>query len=428
VAFVGYLPPKPGDEGCSEGDPAPLRHGLFVTTSSGALEPVATSGTDAPDDDWAFWDFGRPSLDAGQVAFDASVGSECVRRDGVFATTLAGVVKVAASGSVTDRDESLGGGFFGSVSRDGDHAVFVAETEVWAENGIFRRDLGAPADPLETIVRSNDPMPTGGLASTFGRIQSAVAREGKVAFIASDNTIIGLYLHTNGIITTVVETAVWPDPSREVSFEGLSFDGGAVAFVKSEREVTSEGDSQQALFTTLGGGLNRVLGTGDMLDGKTIGGVERDIGVGPQGLSGSSIAFTVVFGDGSVAIYRADLPEVDVGVAGGGFSTAKRVNLRRCGVPCTQDVTVKLKNFGKLSVPLGYSVSVVPGPAGTVLSDACAGVTGPVAPNKTVEVAGCTASYSAAGQVTLGLTVEPGYGTDTDPDNNLATAGVKVVP
>jgi hypothetical protein len=23
VAFVGYLPPKPGDEGCSEGDPAP---------------------------------------------------------------------------------------------------------------------------------------------------------------------------------------------------------------------------------------------------------------------------------------------------------------------------------------------------------------------------------------------------------------------
>jgi hypothetical protein len=119
---------------------------------------------------------------------------------------------------------------------------------------------------------------------------------------------------------------------------------------------------------------------------------------------------------------------VDVGVAGGGFSTAKNVKLGRCGVPCTKDVTVKLKNFGKLSVPLGYSVSVVPGPAGTVLSDACAGVTGPVAPNKTVEVAGCTASYSAAGQVTLGLTVEPGYGTDTDPDNNLATAGVKVVP
>jgi probable HAF family extracellular repeat protein len=119
---------------------------------------------------------------------------------------------------------------------------------------------------------------------------------------------------------------------------------------------------------------------------------------------------------------------VDVGVAGGGFSTAKNVKLGRCGVPCTKDVTVKLKNFGKLSVSFGYSVSVVSGPPGTVLSAACSGVTAPVAPNKTVQIAGCSVSYSTAGQVTLELAVEPGFGTDSVPSNDLDTATVKVVP
>ena len=62
--------------------------------------------------------------------------------------------------------------------------------------------------------------------------------------------------------------------------------------------------------------MQKVLAEGDLLDGQTV----RDVLIGPDSLEDDHLAMTVLFDDGSMAIYVVDLTtfeEFDQGEAGG---------------------------------------------------------------------------------------------------------------
>src|SRR5207247_4091720 len=85
------------------------------------------------------------------------------------------------------------------------------------------------------------------------------------------------------------------------SAQPVSIDAGHIALLP----FLSNGRSSIALFTDIRGPLERIIGGGDTLDGKTI----YNLFMGPDALSGSSIAFWATFTDGSQGIYLASVPE-----------------------------------------------------------------------------------------------------------------------
>jgi hypothetical protein len=128
--------------------------------------------------------------------------------------------------------------------------------------------------------------------------------------------------------------------------------------------------------------------------------------------------------DGFVAKIVLDEP-ADVGVAGGGFNTRGRVDLSRCGSPCSENVKIKVKNYGDTTTAVAYAVaSNAPGVAAP---NGCAGTTSVLPPRGTQTVTGCTVEYSEPGIFALTLTVSPTLGTDIDLSNNEAVKKVKVV-
>jgi hypothetical protein len=332
-----------GEGGGEPGEPDPV--GIYLTTPDG-LTLVADNSTVAPDSDGRrFAEFSRPSLDAGQVAFDARVGTLFVHTLGVF--TTGSLVKVAAAGTPIAGGGTLGGGIFSSVTRDGGGVVFIAERD-FAQLGVFRSGAGGVAPVVET----GDPIPLAPEGQAFATFGPAVAQGGLVAFVGRDalQEHVGVYLADATGISRVADVAsLLPagggDPFGE--FGPVSLDGGALAFIATRR--FGEGDGDMALYTTLGGGLSRVVGSGDALDGKTV----ATVSLGPEGLSCASIGFAVLFTDLSTGIYRADLDGPDPCGAPRELRAARAARLWLTLADATEalarlDVRVELRRNGAL--------------------------------------------------------------------------------
>lgn len=107
-----------------------------------------------------------------------------------------------------------------------------------------------------------------------------------------------------------------------VSGGGYAGDGGYIAF--STRQPGQFG-RDEGLYTDLTGSLTRVLGVGDVLDGRTVNSF-GEIAVDAQT---KSLAFEAGFTDGSSAIYAVTVPEPAVGLAGGLVLTLSLMSRRR---------------------------------------------------------------------------------------------------
>jgi hypothetical protein len=292
------------------------QRGVFLATPGG-LAAVADSSMVAPDNDGRlFGGFSRPSLHAGEVAFTAEV--EVTSSSFYYAVfTTGSLAEVAGPGTAVPGGGSFLGSFFGSATRDGADVVFFGEGPI-SEYGLYRSGPGG----IAAIARNGDPMPDSG-GKTFGPLTGqATARGGMAAFGAVDSTFahFGMYLAGPGGIARVADstTAIPGESGQFLSFGPASLDDGAVAFI-GYRFAGDEG----GLFTTLGGGLSRVLGAGDSLDGKTVFAID----LGPEGLSCTSVAFVVRFTDDTQAIYRADLDGVTPCAPDGGSVEARAARL-----------------------------------------------------------------------------------------------------
>ncbi|MCA9300185.1 MAG: hypothetical protein KDA28_14025, partial [Phycisphaerales bacterium] len=146
------------------------------------------------------------------------------------------------------------------------------------------------------------------IGETFTLIGSAprLDRDGKqVAILASGNMgSQGIFIKPDGSFLQMLVGAGDAAPPTFANdfdqiFGDMALDNGAMAFV-----ATTTADANVRLYSNLGGQTKLVLQPGDMLDGKTVMGVQ---GVSNQGISGSTIIFSVSFDDSSEAIYTATL-------------------------------------------------------------------------------------------------------------------------
>jgi hypothetical protein len=140
------------------------------------------------------------------------------------------------------------GGFFSGVLGGGDGTGSNPSTIF----GVYRTPLSySEAPSLTPVADTNTPVPGGvGNFTSFG----VVVMDG------------------SGLV-----------------FEGFSSDGA--------------GGTRSGLYTDVGGGLTKVIATGDLVNGKTL----AALGFGPNGFDNGQLVFSATYGDGSQAIGKAGL-------------------------------------------------------------------------------------------------------------------------
>jgi hypothetical protein len=301
--------------------------GVFRSNGT-TLTPIALN-TD-------FRRFGDVSINnAGQVGFEASFrtprGEGILRGDGGAVTTIAGTRNAGdfdfvnagpslnASGQVAFIGERIVGGNFidgvyvgngGAVNaiydttanfsdftgnpslNDSGTAAFLASLSN-GTGGLFVGNGGA----FTTVADDS-----GVFTAVFGFSDPSLNDQGAVAFRAGTNvqdptdnsgsTATGIFLYENGVLTTIIEDAVggldFGDPSLN--------NQGKVAYLTIE----NFSDYDLVIGDDPVGG--RIIGTGDMLLGRTI----SSLSFGREGFNDNGqLTFTAFFDDGTSAIFLA---------------------------------------------------------------------------------------------------------------------------
>ncbi|MDA2921159.1 hypothetical protein MYX76_16990, partial [Desulfobacterota bacterium AH_259_B03_O07] len=150
------------------------------------------------------------------------------------------------------------------------------------------------------VVADKSTMIPGGTGNFLGFGAPSLSG-GNVAFVGFSNSPdqIGIYTDIGGLSVVADKSTMIPGGTGTFTgFEITSLDGGNVAFLGFGTS------NQRGVYTNLGGSLVKVIAIGDSLDGKTL----SLLFFGVEGLSGNSIAFIVVFTDGSNGIFVAEIP------------------------------------------------------------------------------------------------------------------------
>jgi hypothetical protein len=198
--------------------------------------------------------------------------------------------------------------FFTGLDFDNGTVVFsggsAARQGIYYENG-----NGIPVK----LVDNTDTAPGGSGTAKFSFFLTNAGRlvidGGDVFFYAQlDDGRIGLFLSRNfgppQVVVACLTAGADCNPllpggaERADRIFNISVSNGEVAFIARD-----DGNDTAALFATKGGILERVIGTGDILGGRTI----DVVGGGNEMRSGDTLAFFVLFfGDPQGSIYRAE--------------------------------------------------------------------------------------------------------------------------
>ena len=279
----------------------------IYTNSGGSLVKVADTNTPVPSGSGNFQNLGRSSSSAGTVAFD---GDDALGNGiGIYSRTGGVLTKVADSNTA---QPGGAGSFaqFGSPTLDGSNFAFWGRGPSNPVEGIYR-SVGGGAPTI--VADSNTIVP--GAGGTFDNIRPFPAISGSsVSFMAyGSNGSDGIYRFA-GSLSTVADTNT-PVPGGTGNFVGFddysSISGSNVAFLGFFSTLSA---ATEGIYTTIGGGLSEVVKAGDQLDGKTV----SSVFMGPEALSGGSIAFSAAFSDGSSGLFVATVPE-PTGVVLSGF-------------------------------------------------------------------------------------------------------------
>jgi hypothetical protein len=243
-----------------------------------------------------------------------------------------------------------GFGFIGSVGRtsnpslDGDNVWFFGDQSIYPPGspptivqGVYRGHDGV----VDTIAMTGQPTPGAPPGYFFTKIYNRIAgANGEVVFRAEsgsaprENLLIGLYRYRNSTVERVVDSSMPPFMNANWMFDTFDYDGESVVFYGSQgvsiecgglieplydigaRQISIDRGSvalrvesvyppTSTILCDYRGVLERIIGTGDVLFGETITGVE----FGPNALSGNRIVFVAGFTNGNRGVYLATLPE-----------------------------------------------------------------------------------------------------------------------
>jgi len=261
------------------GDATGLGFPAVYTASGGSVTLVADQTTPDPDGSGTLVpDMGAPDIDGANVSFR---GSHNLGRPAYF-TSVAGALEISA-----DESTAVPGGtyelfLYGTPALDGTQVAFRALAGQAA--GIYVADGGI----ARVVADGNTALPgdTGNSASFF---DSPAFGGGTVAFEAIGESSGGLYAEIGGLLVRVTDTGV---------IKGVAADGDTVAYHATE-------GLDAAIYVYRNGVRQRLIGSGDVLDGGTVIGFD----FGRNGLDGDQLAFTVFYDDSSPAVYLATIPE-----------------------------------------------------------------------------------------------------------------------
>jgi hypothetical protein len=319
----------------------PSGSGIYVG-AGGDLETVADETTVAPGSGGATFDgfVDTVSIESGSAAFSGFAGgavgiyssnalflSDRVREGDPVPGTAATFTDVrlpsTSSGDVAFLGEASDGGLGiylddGSLVTIADDETVIpgagADTFTSFENPLVSGgevafaggDFGAGR--LGLYIGSGGPLTTGvdeptsppGTSATFTNLAQYSFDEGMVAFAGGGPGFLGIYLGSGGALTTVVDQSTpLPGGGTFFSLGSLSISQGNVLFL-------ADGE----LFFWESGSIQRVLGAGDLVDGRTV----ESLFLNAEGLDGRSFAVYVDFTDDSLALYRGEIAAAALGV------------------------------------------------------------------------------------------------------------------
>ncbi len=271
--------------------------GIYLA-SAGFISPVADNNMLVPGTNSGVFDgYGDMSIDNTDVSFFGQYHINSVTHDGIYRYRNHSLSIIANENTAIPD----GTGTFQSLNTNVNGANgYIA---FWGKNqitgpGIYMAD---PSDNISVIANSNTTDPVGGgLLVGFSNI-SLSANDTAAAFIGTNAAgATSLFKRVDGVLHVVARTGQLAPGGgilRITDLE-LSLDDSHVAFLASV-------DPGLALFTDRRGELERVIGRGDLIGDKVI----RDLVIGPDALSGTSIAFAAQFTDGTSGVFVANVPE-----------------------------------------------------------------------------------------------------------------------
>ncbi len=269
-----------------------IQRGIYLR-EGGALTRVVDRATPMPNGGGAnFFNIWNPSLENGRVAFAGWALDNGQR--GVYSWEN-GTLSVIA-----DKSTPIPGGS-GTFTNIFDCALDQGRLAFSAlgssgQSGLYLADQGFG---ITRIYDTNTSIPGGGGSFTFlGRVAPS---DGRIAFYGQGPGQEGFYADVGGQLAVVADHDTPAPGLPGVVFSGfgdIALDHGILAFQAS----LSNGDI--GVFSTHTGLLQRVIGSGDPLDGRTV----EFAFFGGQGLDGNSIATYVYFTNGTRGIYMAAIP------------------------------------------------------------------------------------------------------------------------
>jgi hypothetical protein len=374
--FAAFAPPTLSDGGLSfTGVSSAAQDGVYVW-HSGALHILANDHTVIPGAATHFSDFFDFSSDAGVTAFEGSGGGVV----GLYSGTPGNLLVVA------DNTAPIPGGTgafsrFTRTSIRGGSIGFLGWNQGLTSDGVYRRDLNGT---IQTVADQSTPVPGG--AGTFQLFSSVgVSLEATLFTGQSSGQTESLYVSSASGISAIadVNTPIPGGSGMFASAAGTSINNGRVAFVGGNAteggvflcdlasgayttvvrqfdpapgggnfgllySPTISGNivgfgarlgdpflGPDALFASIDGQTTRIIGEGDVLDGRVI----RDLFYNRQSQEGGTFSFAVRFvGLPNLdAIYTATLipaPGTGAVLVGAGFvALGRRRRLTRNSPP-----------------------------------------------------------------------------------------------
>lgn len=338
-----FVPAIDGSYIAFGGEGSPGDYGLYLW-HNGTISPVVDFKTPIPSGTGHFTGLSPfPHLSGTTVVFRGAGATNY----GLYASIGGNLQRIADTTTIPPGQAGALSGF-GYPVISGNNIFFNGTTRTPAESGIYRYSggmLGIVADqhtPVPsgtlhfTALNTNLAAGGGGVAFTwFGIAPGGMGQGGVYAYQANslmrlvgtfapapdppntfggfDNIVIG-YDGTTAVVKAYDGGrrglfAVSDGTARSIIFDGEPSPGGGTFDASSVWGASISGShvafqDDATIYSDLGGSLQRVVGPGDELFGKTVSGaVMYD-----QGLSGTELVFTAAFTDGSSGVYLIPEP------------------------------------------------------------------------------------------------------------------------
>lgn len=325
------------------GQSVPNKYGLYLW-KGGQIGVVADSSTAVPVTGGTFTAVdGVPHLSGDTIVF----GGSGTTGGGLYASVGGTLQRIADTTTVVPGQTSPLTAFTPPVV-SGNNIFFQGVSGTRANTGIYRYSGGA----LSVVADAHTPVPGGSF--TFANLNTDIAAGGgEVAFTwlgspANAPGSSGVFVSHGGSIARLT-SLFSPTPNAPYNFGGFdnliiasdgtttlfkaldngvaglfAESGGTIRQIVREGQTTSEGtqfdlsylygasvsaghiafENDATIYSDLAGSLQRIIGPGDELLGKTVNGTS----LGNEALSGDNLVFGATFTDGTSGVYIVPEP------------------------------------------------------------------------------------------------------------------------